>query len=345
MPLHDRALRFWTVVELRIRSRLNALLVRELYVDFGVVSLDREWAKGISYIIHSMDTNDGKLYIVATPIGNLGDITQRALKVLETSDAVYAEDTRVTGKLLAAFGLKKSLCRLDENTIRSKTDEVIERIRAGEVIAYCTDAGMPGVSDPGSVLIAAAREASVPCEILPGASAGTLAYVASGFSCPNHYFGCFFPRKKTEQIQTLDSLASLNAALIFYESPHRLLDSLCTINEALPQRRVCVCRELTKLHEEVYLGTPAEALSHFATMEEASGIKGEIVIVIDAAGADEARSRDDDVLNQANELICRLIADGERVKSAAKIAASELGIAKNLAYEMALSAKETQDDA
>lgn len=344
MSLSCRALRFWAVVELRIRSRLNALLVRELCVDFGVVPLDREWAKGISYIIHPMEMNDGKLYIVATPIGNLGDITQRALKVLETSDAVYAEDTRVTGKLLAAFDLKKPLCRLDENTIRNKTDEVIERIRAGEVIAYCTDAGMPGVSDPGSVLIAAAREACVACEILPGASAATLAYVASGFLCPNHYFGCFFPRKKTEQIQTLDSLAHLDAALIFYESPHRLLDSLRTIEEVLPQRRICVCRELTKLHEEVYLGSPAEALSHFGAMEKACGIKGEIVIVIDAAGKDEILSRDDDTAKQAEELICRLVTEGERVKTAARLAVSEFGIAKNMAYDMALAAKEAQDD-
>lgn len=287
-----------------------------------------------------MDTNEGKIYIVPTPIGNLGDMTARALEALRMCDAVYAEDTRVTGKLLAAFDIRKPMHRLDENTIRQRSSDVLDRVLAGEKVCYCTDAGMPGVSDPGSILVAAAHERGATCEVLPGASAASLAYVASGFSCPNHYFGCFFPRKRSEQRSVLESLSHLDAALIFYESPHRLLDSLRSIEEVLPKRKVCVCRELTKLHEEVFVGSPDGALSYFRAMEDAGGIKGEIVIVIDSAGTEELRSRDDDATKQAERLVVRLISEGERVKTAAAKAAEAFGIPKNQAYQMALAAKE-----
>lgn len=291
-----------------------------------------------------MDTNEGKIYIVPTPIGNLGDMTARALEALRMCDAVYAEDTRVTGKLLAAFDIRKPMRRLDENTIRQRSSDVLDRVLAGEKVCYCTDAGMPGVSDPGSILVAAAHELGATCEVLPGACAASLAYVASGFSCPNHYFGCFFPRKRSEQCSVLESLSHLDAALIFYESPHRLLDSLRSIEEVLPKRKVCVCRELTKLHEEVFVGSPDEALSHFRAMEDAGGIKGEIVIVIDSAGTEELRSRDDDAAKRAEQLVVRLISEGERVKTAAAKAAEAFGIPKNQAYQIALAAKEDAAD-
>ena len=171
----------------------------------------------------------GKLIICPTPIGNLGDMPQRALDALTSADVVCAEDTRVTGKLLAAFGIGKRLERLDEALIGSRADGIVARVEAGEVIAYCSDAGMPGVSDPGLRLVAAAREAGVAVEVLPGASAAACAYVASGTVCPRFYFGGFFPRKAAEQRSVLEELRGLDAALVFYESPNRLVAALSAI--------------------------------------------------------------------------------------------------------------------
>ena len=168
-------------------------------------------------------STSGKLVIVPTPIGNLGDMTLRSLEALREADVVCAEDTRVTGKLLAHFGIEKRLARLDEAMIGSRAAGVVERVAAGEVVAYCSDAGMPGVSDPGLRLVAAAREAGVAVEVLPGASAAACAYVASGTVCPRFYFGGFFPRKATEQRTVLAELSGLDAALVFYESPNRLV--------------------------------------------------------------------------------------------------------------------------
>ncbi len=205
----------------------------------------------------------GKLIIVPTPIGNLGDMTLRSLEALRAADTVCAEDTRVTGKLLAHFDIRKPLERLDEAMIGAKAASVMERVAAGEVVAYCSDAGMPGVSDPGLRLVAAAHEAGVPAEVLPGASAAACAYVASGTVCPRFYFGGFFPRKAGEQRTVLEELRGLDAALVFYESPNRLVAALAAIAEVLPWREVAVCRELTKLHEEVARGTAAELAERF----------------------------------------------------------------------------------
>ena len=148
----------------------------------------------------------GKLIICPTPIGNLGDMTERALAALRSADAVCAEDTRVTGKLLAAFRIEKRIERLDEALIGERASSLVERVAAGEVIAYCSDAGMPGVSDPGLRLVRAAREAGVPVEVLPGATAVATAYVASGSANPRFYFGGFFPRKDAERRAVVESL-------------------------------------------------------------------------------------------------------------------------------------------
>lgn len=159
----------------------------------------------------------GRLVICPTPIGNLGDMPARALDALRQADAVCAEDTRVTGKLLAAFGVEKRIERLDEATMSSRAAGIIDRVLAGEVIAYCSDAGMPGVSDPGLRLVAAAREAGAVVEVLPGPTALSTAYVASGSTKATFYFGGFFPRKRAEQHAVLAKLKTLDAALIFYE--------------------------------------------------------------------------------------------------------------------------------
>lgn len=281
----------------------------------------------------------GKLIIVPTPIGNLGDMTLRSLDALREADVVCAEDTRVTGKLLAHFGIEKRLERLDEAMIGPRSAAVVERAAAGEVVAYCSDAGMPGVSDPGLRLVAAAREAGVPVEVLPGASAAACAYVASGTVCPRFYFGGFFPRKAGEQRAVLAALRGLDAVLVFYESPNRLVAALGAIAEVLPWRAVAVCRELTKLHEEVARGTAAELRDTFAARaEEPGGIRGEIALVIDAPGEDEVAA---DAATAAEGAVARaaeLAAEGLRTKQIAKQLAAEFGIPRNDAYALAMEA-------
>ena len=281
----------------------------------------------------------GKLVIVPTPIGNLGDMTLRSLDALRGADTVCAEDTRVTGKLLAHFDIRKPLERLDEAMIGSRAAGVMERVAAGEVLAYCSDAGMPGVSDPGLRLVAAARVAGAPVEVLPGASAAACAYVASGTVCPRFYFGGFFPRKTGEQRAVLEDLRGLDAALVFYESPNRLVAALAAIAEALPWREVAICRELTKLHEEVARGTAAELVERFAARaEEPGGIRGEIALVIDAPNAQEAAADADVAAASAEARAAELVEAGLRTKEVARRLAAEFGIARNDAYELAMAA-------
>ena len=284
-------------------------------------------------------STSGKLVIVPTPIGNLGDMTLRSLEALREADVVCAEDTRVTGKLLAHFGIEKRLARLDEAMIGSRAAGVVERVAAGEVVAYCSDAGMPGVSDPGLRLVAAAREAGVAVEVLPGASAAACAYVASGCDNPRFYFGGFFPRKATEQRTVLAELSGLDAALVFYESPNRLVAALSVIAEVLPWREVAVCRELTKLHEEVARGSAAELRERFAARaEEPGGVRGEIALVIDAPGETEAAVGAEEAAASAAERAVELVAEGLRTKEVTKHLVAEFGISRNDAYNLAMEA-------
>lgn len=281
----------------------------------------------------------GKLIICPTPIGNLGDMTERALEALRSADVVCAEDTRVTGKLLAAYRIEKRLERLDEALIGERAASLVERVGAGEVIAYCSDAGMPGVSDPGLRLVRAAREADVPVEVLPGPTAAATAYVASGSANPRFYFGGFFPRKDAERRATVESLRALDAALLFYESPNRLVAALDALAAVLPHREIAVCRELTKLHEEVVRGPLPQVRDVFAARErEGAGIKGEIVLVIDGPSAAEDAAAEQDAEAAARERAVELKAAGARNKEIARAIAEEFGVARNVAYDIALGA-------
>lgn len=281
----------------------------------------------------------GKLIICPTPIGNLGDMTERALEALRSADAVCAEDTRVTGKLLAAYCIEKRIERLDEALIGERAASLVERVGAGEVIAYCSDAGMPGVSDPGLRLVRAARDADVPVEVLPGPTAVATAYVASGSANPRFYFGGFFPRKDAERRATVESLRALDAALLFYESPNRLVAALDALAAVLPHREIAVCRELTKLHEEVVRGPLPQVRDVFAAREqEGAGIKGEIVLVIDGPSAAEDAAAEQDAEAAARERAVELKAAGARNKEIARAIAEEFGIARNAAYDIALGA-------
>lgn len=280
----------------------------------------------------------GKLIICPTPIGNLGDMPQRALDALAAADAVCAEDTRVTGKLLAAFGIEKRLERLDEALIGSRAEGIVARVAGGEVIAYCSDAGMPGVSDPGLRLVRACREAGEPVEVLPGPTATATAYVASGCTNARFYFGGFFPRKAGEQRAALDAVCSLDAALIFYESPNRLVAALSAMAEAFPLREAAVCRELTKLHEEVVRGPLPALAEQFAQRAAQGGIKGEIVIVIDGPNEAESQAAEEDAADAARVRASQLKAEGLRNKDIAKQLAAEFGLPRNAAYGIALEA-------
>ena len=280
----------------------------------------------------------GKLIICPTPIGNLGDMPQRALDALAAADAVCAEDTRVTGKLLAAFGIEKRLERLDEALIGSRAEGIVARVAGGEVIAYCSDAGMPGVSDPGLRLVRACREAGEPVEVLPGPTATATAYVASGCTNARFYFGGFFPRKAGEQRAALDAVRSLDAALIFYESPNRVVAALSAMAEAFPLREAAVCRELTKLHEEVVRGPLPALAEQFAQRAAQGGIKGEIVVVIDGPNEAESQAAEEDAADAARVRASQLKAEGLRNKDIAKQLAAEFGLPRNAAYGIALEA-------
>ncbi len=283
-------------------------------------------------------TSSGRLVICPTPIGNLSDMPPRALEALRAADAIYAEDTRVTGKLLAALDVQgKALERLDENVMAHKAGSVVAAVRAGKVVAYCTDAGMPGVSDPGLRLVAVAREAGVPVEVLPGPSAAATAYVASGTVCSQFYFGGFFPRKDSARRELLQRLAPLDAALVFYESPNRLVESLRVIADEMPERTMAVCRELTKLHEEVVRGLAPEVACEFAARDS---IKGEVALVIDPASEGELRTLQAANAADATERACELLRSGARAKSVAAAIADEFGLSRNEAYNLVLSLRD-----
>lgn len=221
----------------------------------------------------------GMLSLVGTPIGNLGDLSTRAAETFRRADAVCCEDTRVTGKLLAYLGISKPLVRCDDNVIERRAPELVERVLAGERIAFASDAGMPSVSDPGQVLVELACNEGAPVEVIPGPSACVTALVLSGIPSDQFFFEGFLPRKHGERVRRLQRLAPIPGALIFYESPHRVEASLKAIAEVFPQRVVALCRELTKLHEEV-LRAPAPEL-HERVLERGE-LKGEMVIVVAA---------------------------------------------------------------
>lgn len=232
--------------------------------------------------------NQGKLFIVGTPIGNLGDLSPRAVEAFRAADAVCCEDTRVTGKLLSAAGVSRQLIRCDENVIAGRAPSLADRMLAGETLAFASDAGMPGVSDPGQVLVDAAREAGVPVEVVPGPVACVTALVASGIPCDHFFFEGFLPRKAGERVRRLQRLMTVPGALLFYESPHRVAATLESVASVFPTRVAALCRELTKLHEEVLRAPAPELASQVADRIEAGEpVRGECVVVVAPPSAEE----------------------------------------------------------
>jgi len=222
----------------------------------------------------------GTLSIVATPIGNLEDITLRALRTLKECDVIYAEDTRVISKLLARYEIQKPLQRLDAATESKKADDVIARLEAGERVVYVSDAGTPGISDPGTRLVAQVRELApeATIEAIPGASALTAALSIAGIDTTAFTFIGFLPHKKGRQT-ALGKIAESEIPVVLYESPHRI-EKLLEELGALEVSRVIIAREITKIHEEIVSGSIAEVQAHFAAHPDA--IRGEFVVIIEA---------------------------------------------------------------
>ncbi len=275
----------------------------------------------------------GRLLICATPIGNLGDVTLRVLDALRDADSVAAEDTRVTRKLFARYEIETPLFPYHAHNLQQRTPELVDRIAAGEVIALVSDAGTPGVSDPGSHLVDACIDAELPVDVLPGASAITTALVASGLPTFAFYFGGFLPRKQGERRRRLESLLDLDATLLFYESPRRVAATLASIAAVMPSRQAAMARELTKLHQEVARASVVELADQLSTRE----LKGEVVLVIGPPGVREHDELPDEELVR---MVQEHMSAGASRKDAVRTVSHATGIARNRVYEVALAASE-----
>ena len=216
------------------------------------------------------------LYVVATPIGNLDDITLRALEVLKSADVIAAEDTRHSGNLLRHFEIRKPLVSYHEHNEAMRSQELAERLAAGDNVALITDAGMPGLSDPGARLIRKCIERDLPFTIIPGPSSIVTALAGSGFSLEKFCFRGFLPVKSGQRERELRAAAEREETMVFFESPYRILKTLAACTEIMPDRQLCVARELTKKFEEFRRGTASELLAHYT----AHPAKGEITLVI-----------------------------------------------------------------
>lgn len=216
------------------------------------------------------------LYVVATPIGNLGDITLRALEVLKSVDLVAAEDTRHSGMLLKHFGIKKAFISYHEHNEAMRTPQLIERLTLGESVALITDAGTPGLSDPGARIVRECIKRELPLTIIPGPSSIVTALIGSGFLTDQFSFRGFLPVKSGQRERELRAAADLAGTVIFFESPYRIAKTLAVCADVMPDRKLCVARELTKRFEEFRRGTASELLTHY----DAHPPKGEIVLVI-----------------------------------------------------------------
>ena len=272
------------------------------------------------------------LYVVATPIGNLEDVTLRALRVLGEVDLIAAEDTRITRRLLDRHGVRTPLTSYYEHNKRSRLPSLLATLREKDV-ALVSDAGTPGLSDPGAELVSAAAEAGVTVVPIPGPSAVTSALAVSGLPGDDFVYLGFLPRKRGDRRALLESVSTERRTLVAFETPHRLRSALADVLETLGDRRATVCRELTKLHEEVFRSTVSEALAHFVEP------KGEFTLVIE--GEVEGRAVVEPVDREAaGTLMARLRADGLGARDAVTQAVAELGISRRQAYVIWLEAKE-----
>jgi 16S rRNA (cytidine1402-2'-O)-methyltransferase len=276
---------------------------------------------------------NGALVLVATPIGNLGDLSPRAQQELRGADVVACEDTRRTGRLLQLSGIRaKALLTVNDHTEAAAVRDVLRRLDAGERVVVVTDAGTPGISDPGERLVRAAAREGHEVVVVPGPSAAISALVASGLPTGRFVFEGFLPRKGSSRAERLAALASEPRTIVLYEAPHRIARTLTDLAAAFgADRRVAVARELTKMHEQVWRGTLGEAI------EWAQGNPpGEMVVVVD--GAPEQRAAGDDEIRSALRVE---LGAGSSARDAAAAVASELGVARRRVYELAIQMRAT----
>lgn len=268
----------------------------------------------------------GTLYIVATPIGNLDDITLRAIRTLRTVDYILAEDTRTTARLLARYRIETPFYKsYYQGVEKSRVESVLRLLKAGKDLALVSDAGTPLVSDPGYPLVRAAVERGIRVVPIPGACAALAGLVASGLPPDRFCFEGILPRKESERRKRIERLINETRTMIIYESPHRLISTLKILSELIPEREVVLARELTKRHEEFIRGTPAELLHAV----EARPVKGEIVLVI-AGAQEEARAEGTEV----ERLVSVLREEGVSSKAAVRILTEFTGIPRNEAYRL-----------
>ena len=271
-----------------------------------------------------MDKNT--LYVVGTPIGNMGDMSPRAVATLEEADFIAAEDTRVTVKLLNHFGIKKPMISYFEHNKHEKGEKIIDRILAGETCAIVTDAGMPCISDPGEDLIKQCEEAGVKTVVVPGPSAVISALAVSGLETGRFTFEGFLSVNKKSRTEHLESLLGERRTMIFYEAPHKLAHTLQDFYAAFGDRKLTIARELTKVHEQIIRTTTKEAAEKYAD----GTLKGEIVLVLEGKKTEE---KSEITLSDAVAYAQKLIDGGMRPTEAAKQAAAMAGLKKNDIYK------------
>ena len=270
----------------------------------------------------------GMMYLVPTPIGNLGDISLRCRETLESADFIAAEDTRVTLKLLNHLGIKKSLVSYYEHNKATKGDRIVDRILAGETCALVSDAGSPAISDPGEDLVKQCAEAGIIVCAIPGPCAAITALSISGQSTGRFCFEGFLSTAKKSRREHLDALRTETRTMVFYEAPHKLLRTLEDLHQVLGDRPIALVREITKIHEEVYRTTLAQAVEHYRENPP----RGEFVLVL--AGA--PKPQEDEAPPDPMEAVEALLAQGCSISEAVKRAAKELGVPKNSIYNQAM---------
>lgn len=273
----------------------------------------------------------GKLYLVPTPIGNLKDITLRALEVLNSVDLIAAEDTRQSLKLLNHYEIKKALISYHQHNEQGRSENIIEKLKQGVNIAIVTDAGTPGISDPGSVIVSKCIEEGIPFEVLPGATAITTALIYSGLDTTKFLFRGFLPRENKERKPIIEDLKDRTETLIFYEAPHRLLNTLEFLYENLGNRKISLCRELTKIHEEIIRVNLGEAVNKYREVQP----RGEYVLIVQGKGEEEIEQEEKSkwVNLSIEEHIKKYMAEGLSKKDAVKKVAKDRDISKSEVYK------------
>jgi 16S rRNA (cytidine1402-2'-O)-methyltransferase len=278
----------------------------------------------------------GTLYLVATPIGNLEDITQRALRVLQDVSLIACEDTRHTQKLLNHFGINTKTISYHEHNERERAEKLCELLESGQDLALVSDAGTPLINDPGFRVVGLARDKGIAVVPVPGPAAFVAALIASGLATDQFFFGGFLPARANARRSRLGELRSLAATLIFYEAPHRIAITLRDAHELLGDRPAVVAREITKLHEEFRRGNLRELARDFS---ESQATRGELVLVIGGAGSEKAAPEGLGNESKLIERIRQLESEGLESKEALKRAARELGLKRDEAYRLIVAQK------